>query len=164
MNLRTRLSRSNGYRLLGMYDESILILEDIPLGMERWHPLVVEARYNTYRDAKEWTHAMIMAKLKHESKPNSLEWLLNYADTHHQMGDTKKAIACLRDPKIPQFEDAQDQFCEHPEYLFRVGKYHAILGNVEEAKNLVRRVFKLNGSFKADFLDDPAFDSVWESF
>jgi hypothetical protein len=25
-------------------------------------------------------------------------------------------------------------------------------------------VFKLNGSFKADFLDDPAFDSVWESF
>jgi hypothetical protein len=45
-----------------------------------------------------------------------------------------------------------------------LGKYHALLGNVEESKNLVRRVFKLNGSFKADFLDDPAFDSVWESF
>jgi hypothetical protein len=68
MNLRTRLSRSNGYRELGMFDESILILEDIPLG------------------------------------------------------------------------------------------------DMEEAKNLVRQVFKLNGSFKADFLDDPAFDSVWESF
>ena len=65
MNLRTHLSRSNGYRLLGMHDESILILEDIPF---------------------------------------------------------------------------------------------------EEAKDLVRRVFKLDGSFKADFLDDPAFDSVWESF
>jgi hypothetical protein len=36
MNLRTHLSRSNGYRLLGMYDESILILEDIPLGKDRW--------------------------------------------------------------------------------------------------------------------------------
>ena len=68
MNLRPRLSRSNGYRELGMFDESILILEDIPLGKERWHPLVVEARYNTYRDAKEWTLAMIMAKLKHEGK------------------------------------------------------------------------------------------------
>ena len=156
MNLRTRLSRSNRYRLLGMYDESILILEDIPLGKERWHPLVVEARYNTYRDAKEWTHAMIMAKLKHESKPSSLEWLLNYADGHHQMGDTEKAIACMK--------DAEDRFGEEAEYLFRLGKYQAILGNVEEAKNLVRRVFKLNGSFKADFLDDPAFDSVWESF
>ena len=53
MNLRTHLSRSNGYRELGMFDESILILEDIPFEEDRWHPLVVEARYNTYRDAKE---------------------------------------------------------------------------------------------------------------
>ena len=52
MNLRTRLSRSNGFCLLDMYDESILILEDIPLGKERWDSLVVEARYNTYRDAE----------------------------------------------------------------------------------------------------------------
>ena len=139
-----------------MFDESILILEDIPFEEERWHPLVVEARYNSYRDAKEWTLAMTMAKLKHESKPNSLEWLLNYADAHHQMGDTEKAIEDL--------QDAEDQFCEEAEYLFRLGKYHALLGNVEDAKNSVRRVFKLNGSFKADFLDDPAFDSVWDSF
>ena len=53
MNLRTRLSRSNGYRWLGMHDEPILILEDILLGKDRWHSSVVEARYNTYRDAKE---------------------------------------------------------------------------------------------------------------
>ena len=156
MNLRTRLSRSNGYRLLGMYDESILILEDIPLGKERWHPLVVEARYNTYRDAKEWTLAMIMAKLKHESKPSSLEWLLNYADGHHQMGDTEKVIACLRDPKIPQFEDA--------EYLFRLGKYHAILGNVEEAKNLVKQAIKKDAKYKLEFVEDSAFELIWESF
>ena len=58
MNLRTHLSRSNGYRLMGMFDESILILEDIPFEEDRWHPLVVEARYNTYRDAKEWELAV----------------------------------------------------------------------------------------------------------
>jgi hypothetical protein len=40
----------------------------------------------------------------------------------------------------------------------------ALIGKVKEAKNLVRRVFKLNGSFKADFLDDPTFDAVWDSF
>ena len=72
------------------------------------------------------------------------------------MGDTEKAIACLKDAKNKFGEDAQ--------YLFRLAKYHALLGKVEEAKNLVRRVFKRNGSFKADFLDDPAFDSVWNSF
>jgi hypothetical protein len=61
MNLRTRLSRSNGYRLLGMYDESILILEDIPPGKEHWDSLVVEAHYNTYRDAEVWGLANAMS-------------------------------------------------------------------------------------------------------
>ena len=156
MNLRTHLSRSNGYRELGMFDESILILEDIPFEEDRWHPLVVEARYNTYRDAKEWTLAMIMAKLKHESKPNSLEWLLNYADGHHQMGDTEKAIECL--------QKVEDQFCEEAEYLFRLGKYHALLGNVEEAKNLVKQAIKKDAKYKLEFVEDSAFDGVWDSF
>jgi tetratricopeptide (TPR) repeat protein len=138
-----------------MFDESILELEEIE-GEDRWHPSVVEARYKTYRDAKEWELAMTMARVLAEGMPDRFDWLLNYADAHHQLGDTEKAIECLK--------DAEGRFCEEAEYLFRQGKYHAILGNVEEAKNLVRRVFKLNGSFKADFLDDPAFDSVWESF
>jgi len=46
MNFRTHLSCSNGYRLLGMFDESILILEDIPFYEDRWHPLVVEAPFS----------------------------------------------------------------------------------------------------------------------
>ena len=53
MNLRTRLSRSNGYRLMGMYDESILILEDIPFEEDRWHPLVVEVRYNKHLQRRQ---------------------------------------------------------------------------------------------------------------
>ena len=60
MNLRTHISRSNGYRELGMFDESILELEEIE-GNDRWHPLVVKAHYNTYRDAKEWELAKTMA-------------------------------------------------------------------------------------------------------
>ena len=63
MNLRTRLSRSNGFCLLDMYDESILILEDRPLGKERWDSLVVEASYNTYRDAVVWELANAMSGL-----------------------------------------------------------------------------------------------------
>ena len=43
-----------------MFDESILELEAIN-GDDRWNPLVVEARYKTYRDAKEWEMAKTMA-------------------------------------------------------------------------------------------------------
>ena len=52
MNLRTHISRSYGYLELGMFDESMLELEAVD-GNDRWHSLVVEARYKTYRDAKE---------------------------------------------------------------------------------------------------------------
>ena len=99
---------------------------------------------------------MTMAKLKHESKPNSLEWLLNYADAHHQMGDTKKVINCLK--------DAEDWFCEEAEYLFRLAKYHALLGNVEEAKKLVKQAIKKDAKYKLEFVEDSALDGAWESF
>ena len=142
--------------MLGMYDESILILEDIPPGEERWDSLVVEARYNTYRDAEVWELANAMSGLMCRRHPSSLKWCMNYVDGIIKLGETKDAIEAL--------EEVKDRFANFAEYIFKLGKCHAILGNVEEAKNLVRRVFKLNGSFKADFLDDPAFDSVWESF
>ena len=38
MNLRIHLSRSNRYRKLGMFDESIFELEEIE-GEDRWHSL-----------------------------------------------------------------------------------------------------------------------------
>ena len=72
MNLRTRLSRSNGFRELGMFDESILILEDIPVEEDRWHPLVVEARYKTYRDAEQWELAIITASVHSLASPEDL--------------------------------------------------------------------------------------------
>ena len=130
MNLRTHLSRSNGYRLLGMYDESINILEDIPLGKDRWHSSVVEARYNTYRDAKEWELANAMSRLMCKRHPSTLKWRLNYADGYHQMSDAEKAITCLK--------DTEGKFGGEAQYLFRLAKYHALIGKVEEAKDLVR--------------------------
>ena len=57
-----------------MFDESIRILEDIPFEEDRWHPLVVEARYNTYRDAKEWELANAMSRLMCKRLPSRLKW------------------------------------------------------------------------------------------
>ena len=74
MNLHTHILRSNGYRELGMFDESILELEEIE-GEDRWHPMVVEARYNTYHYAKECELAKTMAELMYERKQSSFKWL-----------------------------------------------------------------------------------------
>ena len=71
MKTSVHLNRSNGYRELGMFDQSILELEEID-GDDRWHSSVVEARYNTYRDAKEWELAKTMAEVMYERDPKSL--------------------------------------------------------------------------------------------
>ena len=112
MNLRSRLSISKGYRELGMYDESILELEEIE-GSERWHPLVIEARYKTYRDAKQWELAKIMADLLTKRFPEQVEWLINKSEAMREMGDQLGAIQTLK--------DAQNRFLENAEYLFAVG-------------------------------------------
>ena len=109
MNLRTRLSRSNGYRQLGMFDESILELEEIEFGEDWWHPTVVQSRYNTYRDAREWELAMTMAKVLANGMPDKLEWLKNQADAMTECGETAGALELLK--------DASERFGEDGKYL-----------------------------------------------
>ena len=79
-----------------MYDESILELEEIE-GEDRWHPSVVEARYKTYRDAKEWELAMTMARVLAEGMPDRLEWLKNQADAMTECGDVAGALQLLKE-------------------------------------------------------------------
>ena len=155
MNLSTRLSRSNGYRELGMFDESILELEEIE-GEDRWHPLVVEARYNTYRDAKEWELAMTMAKLMYERKPSSFKWCKNLVDSMTECGNPTGALQLLH--------DSSKRFGGNAQYIFALGRQYALLCDIEESKKYVKRAIKADSSLKAEFLDDPAFDAVWESF
>ena len=138
-----------------MYDESILELEEIE-GEDRWHPSVVEARYKTYRDAKEWELAMTMARVLAEGMPDRLEWLKNQADAMTECGDPTGALKLL--------EEASERFGEDGKYLLAVGRQYSLLCEIEEAKKYVKRAIKADSSLKAEFLDDPAFDAVWESF
>ena len=155
MNLRTRISRSNGYRELRMFEESILELEEIE-GEDRWHPLVVKARYNTYRDAKEWELAKTMAGVMVNRMPDKFEWLKNQVDAMTECWDRTGALQLLHDSSKRFGEDAQ--------YIFALGRQYTLLCEIEESKKYVKRAIKMDSLLKAEFLDDPAFDPVWESF
>ena len=138
-----------------MYDESILELEEIE-GEDRWHPLVVEARYNTYRDAKEWELAKTMAGVMVNRMPDKFEWLKNQADAMTKCGDPTGALQLLH--------ESSKRFGEDAKYLFAVGRQYSLLCAIEEAKKYVKRAFKIDKSLRTEFLDDPAFDAVWDSF
>ena len=123
-----------------MYDESILELEEIE-GDERWHPSVVEARYKTYRDAKQWELAMTMAKVLANGMPDKLEWLKNQADAMTECGETAGALQLLK--------DASERFGEDGKYLLMIGRQYALLREIEEAKKYVERAIKADSCLKA---------------
>ena len=99
---------------------------------------------------------MTMARVLAEGMPDKLEWLTNQADAMTECGDTAGALQLLK--------DASERFGEDGKYLLAVGRQYALLCEIEEAKKFVKQAIKTDGSLKADFLDDPAFDAVWESF
>jgi len=132
-----------------------LYLKEID-GQDRWHPSVVEARCKTYRDTKEWELAMTIARELAEGMPDRFEWLKNQADAMTECGDTAGVLQLLK--------DASEGFGEDGKYLLVIGRKYALLCEIEEAKKYVKRAIKADSSLKADFLDDPAFDPVWESF
>ena len=66
-------------------------------GMTSWHPLVVEAHYNTYRDAKEWELAKTMAGVMVNRMPDKFEWLKNQVDATIECGDPTGALQLLHD-------------------------------------------------------------------
>ena len=104
MNLRTRLSRSNGYRELGMFDESILILEDIPL-------LTLDHSITSCLD--KWMPSDKFHKLAKEelaSSPNEELLLKSISDAG---GDEKKGKALYIETRSNQMEDDFEDLLTH---------------------------------------------------
>ena len=58
----------------------------------------------------------------------------------------------------------EDSFSEQADVLFAIGRYSALANDLGKAKDFVRRAIKLDGKYRAEFLDDSAFDEVWDSF
>ena len=138
-----------------MYEESISELDEID-SEEQADSLVLEARYKTYRDAKAWESAKAMAELLYERNPRSFSWCKNLVESMTECGDPTGGLQLLQDEVL--------KFSKLSEYVFAVARQYALLGEVEDAKLFVKRAIKMDSSLKAEFLDDPAFDEVWDSF
>ena len=58
----------------------------------------------------------------------------------------------------------EDSFSEQADVLFAIGRYSVLANDLGKAKDFVRRAINLDGKYRAEFLDDSAFDEVWDSF
>ena len=153
MKTSIHLSRSNGYRELGMYDESILELESINQD-DVWTYEVIKAKYLTYRDAKQFEMAEAMTtamRIYHNNRNEG--WLLR-AECINETKGAKEAAEML-------IED-EDSFKEQADVLFAIGRYLWLAGDRNKGNNYIRRAIKLDGKYQSKFLEDDMFDAIWE--
>ena len=57
----------------------------------------------------------------------------------------------------------EERFKESARYIFAIGRYYALANEIQRAREYVRRAIKMDGSLRTEFLEDSAFDAVWDS-
>ena len=155
MKTSIHLSRANGYRELGMFDESILELESIRQE-DVWSYDVIKSKYLTYFEAKqfEMASAMTHALRIHHCHLNE-GWLLWAECIFHSEGPSAAANLLI---------DKSEIVGNEADVLFSIGRFLAMAEDFSNAKNYIRRAIKLNHKYRKAFLEDPVFDGLWESF
>ena len=58
----------------------------------------------------------------------------------------------------------EERFSKLARYVFAIGRYYALANEVQRAREYTKRAIKMDGSLRSEFLEDSAFDSVWDSF
>lgn len=155
MKTSIHLSRANGYRELGMFDQSILELESIRQE-DVWSYDVIKSKYLTYFEAKqfEMASAMTHALRIHHCHLNE-GWLLWAECIFHSEGPSAAANLLI---------DKSEIVGNEADVLFSIGRFLAMAEDFSNAKNYIRRAIKLNHKYRKAFLEDPVFDGLWESF
>ena len=155
MKTSIHLSRANGYRELGMFDQSILELESIRQE-DVWSYDVIKSKYLTYFEAKqfEMASAMTHALRIHHCHLNE-GWLLWAECIFHSEGPSAAANLLI---------DKSEIVGNEADVLFSIGRFLAMAEDFSNAKNYIRRAIKLNHRYRKAFLEDPVFDGLWESF
>ena len=138
-----------------MYDQSFLELEEIQ-GDEKWSFEVLEAKYLTCKAAKKWEHAEAYSNGMRIYHPNRIDGWIMLAESLCELYSAEKAVETL-------LLD-EERFSKSARYVYAIGRYYALANEIQRAREYVRRAINMDESLRAEFIEDSAFDSVWNSF
>ena len=155
MNLRTRISRADGYRQLEMFADACMELEMLE-GKDRMADATLHCRWTIYRDSENWLGARSMAAEMARRDPKDSEWRTRNAHAVRMNENPEAALACLMKEREAFEDDAA--------YQYEIGRYKCLTGDLKGARKATRRAFELNREYRAKFVEDEDFDAVWESF
>ena len=137
-----------------MYDQSFLELEEIQ-GDERLSYEVLEAKFLACKGAEKWEHAEAHANLIRVHHPHRVDGWIMLAESLYELHGAEKAVETL-------LLD-EERFSKSARYVYAIGRYYALANEIQRAREYVRRAIKMDGSLRAEFIEDSAFEE-WDSF
>ena len=142
---RTLLA-AQGYSELGMFDEALDELSDLP-GPATEHATVIELRTVILMQAHRWQPALKASRELCRREPGKTSGFIHAAFCLHELGKTSEARdVLLGGPEILRAE---------PTFHYNLACYECALGNLDLARMHLDRSFALDKKFRDFARTDP---------
>lgn len=147
------LEAAHGWLELGDHVAAFDELEKIEPKL-RGHPDVLEVRWRIYEMADNWDYCLEIGNALVKMKPDDLSCWIRRSYVLHKLERTQEACDELK-PALDKFKG---------EWLlqYNLACYTCLLGNVEEARELIGEAIELGGDVvRLRALDDEHLIRVW---
>ena len=146
MSFEQQIRAAEGYAELGMYNEALSELDQLPPSdQERLESL--RMRIQVILQIRDWKTGLKLSLRTANLFPKESYGFIHAAFCLHEMGQTKQAKEILL--------SGPPSLLEEPIYYYNLGCYEAVLGNVDQAKAYLRASFRLNKGFREIARQDP---------
>ena len=152
--MEKQIQAAVGYLELGMLVEANEEIENLAPELKS-SSAVLGVRVEIYRAAEKWSLMEVVARelwKRHQDEPvywNDVAWAVRRADS------IKAAHSILL--------DAVERFPGDAMTHFNLGCYSCQLGDIDQAKERVRKAIELDAKFKMLALDDPDLEPMWDN-
>jgi tetratricopeptide (TPR) repeat protein len=142
-----------GYVELGMFQDANDQLENID-PFNRAAPEVLAVRIAVYHGLKKWELMQEVAKRLTEFQPNDIQWTISLAYATRRGNSIQVAKDILL--------NAESKFPKEAIIKYNLACYCCQLGEIENAKNYLKKVFEIDSTWRLQALDDEDLRPLWD--
>lgn len=146
------IEHATGFLALGLLEAASDELEAIE-GPDRLSPEVMSVRCDLYMMANDWELLLAVARELTRSRQSDAKGWIHAGIALRKLDRIAEARAVLLEAKPIHARSAL--------LHYNLGCYHCLLGEMDKARERVRRACRMNADFKKAALDDPDLKAIW---
>jgi tetratricopeptide (TPR) repeat protein len=151
---RQHCQAAAGYVELGMFSEANTELDKID-PFNRAAPEVLALRIAIYSGLEKWELMQQIAKRLADFQPDHIQWTISLAYATRRANSIEAAKEIL--------SNAEPRFTREAIIKYNLACYYCQLGEIEHAKNYLKKAFEIDLSWRTAALEDDDLKPLWES-